>query len=300
MSKTHYGYDIRTALCLNCGAPLDVDVQGGKVVCEYCATPNLVRRRRDQKDQRHKTIIAQRPAIPESERLRQLARQDFRPLQLPPALQAWARNGELLLHHQKPALQSWLQYCMVMRRGGGTIEAQYLFALTLLLSPTLEDRHERALLENAVDVLPDINHRNIIRCRLAHHAAVEGDQQAAEKWLSPVDPRPRDLMADTAYRFAVCYIALTRGQPQGVFQQLGQHEGDVPIFDGYDEEAFLLRCHALEAKGEQKEAFRRIGQRLTHCLHNTRNLSRPCRTIHTDNIRPGTLQLVRYTCGRIA
>ncbi|MEM6787365.1 MAG: hypothetical protein AAF928_13345 [Myxococcota bacterium] len=267
MSKTYYGYDIRVAACLQCGAPLDVGVHGGKVTCAYCNTPNLVRRRDDQRDRATaQPSAAQARGMSEAERLQLLRGQDQRPLVIPPAFRQWMRGQELHPTYLRAALQAWLttRKALVTGPGGMTsaIESERLFILTLLLAPLLGANHERALLETAVDTLTDRTHRDVLRCRLAHHAALEGDGKAAYQWLEPVDPRPFSLMADTAYRLAVCYLALVQRNADVVFQQLGRNEGDVPIFDGHDQEALLLRCHAFELTGAGAESYDRLRHHL--------------------------------------
>ncbi|MEM6787363.1 MAG: hypothetical protein AAF715_07575 [Myxococcota bacterium] len=267
MSKTHYGYDIRVAACLQCGAPLDVGVHGGKVTCAYCNTPNLVRRRDDQRDRATaQPSTAQARGMSEAERLQLLRGQDQRPLVIPAAFRPWMRGQELHPTHLRAAMQTWIatRKALVTGPGGMTsaIESERLFILTLLLAPLLGANHERAMLETAVDTLTDRTHRDVLRCRLAHHAALEGDGKAASQWLEPVDPRPLSLMADTAYRLALCYLALVQRNADVVFQQLGRNEGDVPIFDGHDQEALLLRCHALETTGQGGQAVARLRHHL--------------------------------------
>lgn len=248
-------------MCIHCGAPLDVGVDGGRVVCEYCQTPNLVRRRDDGRD-RAQAARSAASKLSESERLEKLRWQDRKPMAVPDRIRGWMVGHALDPRHRGDALREWVAMRRTVVEGSTAHGSESLFALTTLLAPLLDAHHERALLENAVDVLDDRVHRNVLRCRLAHHAAVGGDQKAAEAWLAPVDPRPLSLRADTAYRLAVGYVALTRGVPQGVFQQLGRDAEDVPIFDGYDDEASLLRCHAYEVSGQPQEATRRLSARL--------------------------------------
>lgn len=255
MAKTQFGFDIRTALCLECGAPLEVGLGGGRVVCDYCGTSSLIQRRTYREAEPAQTI-------PETQRLQELWHQDRQPLRVPPGVQRWLVDGRIPMQHRQDALKTWLYHQSVLTHEADDVAAYYLFTLTILLGPLLESRHRRALLEHAVDVLPNVHHRNVIRCKLARHAALDGDIQAAEAWLEHVDPRPRDLMADTAYRLAMSYIALHQGQPRAALRHLGYHEQDVPIFEGFDAEALLLRSHALEMDGQTDVALRRLRGRM--------------------------------------
>lgn len=180
MAKTQFGFDIRTALCLECGAPLQAELSGGHIVCSYCGTTSFIQRRA-----RREPLAPTPPqAISEPQRLRELWHQDQRPLPVPPGVQGWLVDGQLQPQHRQEALQAWLYYQGTLSEHPDGVAAYYLFTLTILLGPLLDDRHRRALLEHAVDVLPHQHHRNVIRCNLAHHAALDGDIEAARAWLA--------------------------------------------------------------------------------------------------------------------
>ena len=82
--------------------------------------------------------------------------------------------------------------------------------------PTLDERQERALLESAVELLPDARHRQILRCRLAHWAVLVGDHVAATEWLRPRNPRAADLRMDSSFRLASAALATAQGQLDGL------------------------------------------------------------------------------------
>jgi len=78
--------------------------------------------------------------------------------------------------------------------GAPFTENERLFHLTLLLAPQLEPRQQRAFLESAVEVMPTMRHRQVVRCVLAEQAVLSGELDAADQWLSAFDetiPAPK-------------------------------------------------------------------------------------------------------------
>ena len=39
---TDFSHQIRVLMCQQCGAPLDADIEGGSVVCDYCGVENHI------------------------------------------------------------------------------------------------------------------------------------------------------------------------------------------------------------------------------------------------------------------
>jgi hypothetical protein len=118
----------------------------------------------------------------------------------------------------------------------------------------VESRELRALLETAIELLPDEGHRHIMRCMMARFAARSGDATAAEQWLAPCNPRPLDLPMDTAYRYASATLATVQQQYDRVVVSLGLESGDVPLAERDELGCALLRIHALEKQGLRREA----------------------------------------------
>jgi hypothetical protein len=253
MTTTLYSHALRLIVCANCGAPMEVEVGGGQAKCRYCDAVNMLAKRDETRD------IAQAQQgmdsrMSEAERLDVLRSQDNRPIIVPPSLERYLMGGLMAAQHVQAASADWRWTCRQVQEGAPLAEQDRLFHLTLMLCAAMDDRHERALLENALEVLPDPRHRQILRCNLAHHAVMAGDLPAAHDWLKPCNPRPTDLRMDTAFRLASSYLATAEGHPRKVLALLGSRTGDVPIADGHDEEAELLRANAIERDGHLQMA----------------------------------------------
>lgn len=257
MGKTIYSHDLRLVACAQCGAPIEAELDGGVVRCEYCGAQSQLARR-DESTDRAEAQQALAQSTSESERLERLWAQDEQPLAMPASLKPLVSGGSLVPNQQKAALDEWLLTRRRVVGGAAFAESERLFHLTLLLSPALDDRHARALQESAVEILPDRRHRQVLRCMLARHAVRAGDPEAAEQWLEPCNPRATDLRMDTAYRVAASYLATARGDHAGVLGLLAHRVGDVPLARGNDEDTVLLRANALERSGEAAVAEQQL------------------------------------------
>src|SRR5690606_24304791 len=132
--------------------------------------------------------------------------------------------------------------------------SERFFYLTVLLVPVVEKRAQRAILETAIELLPDEGHRHILRCMMARLAVGAGDLNAAAAWMAPCNPRPLDLPMDSAYRYAAATIAAASGRDAEVLGLLGTSAGDVPIAERDEIGCALLRVHALEQCGRAEDA----------------------------------------------
>ncbi len=247
--RTAFSHSVRVLACGNCGAPLDASLSGGSVACAYCGTRSEIAGR-DDTEERAAAAAARSAPVSESERLAQLRRQDHEPLVPPPSLQHYLERGSTTLRPEslEKAKGEWRR-ARAQLSSGGAAAAERLFHLTLMIAPLLDGRSERAFLETALETLSDARHRQLLRRRLVHRAVLAGDIDAAEAWLAPCNPRSTELHMDTAYRIAASHVALARGRPQEALVQLGEHAEDLPIAEGNDAEAGVLRAHALEASG---------------------------------------------------
>lgn len=253
VGKTIYSHDLRLVVCGQCGAPIEAELSGGTVRCDYCGAQSQLARR-DESADRAEAEQARADATSESERLERLWAQEKHPFAIPASLARYLSGSELAPEQQRAALDEWLTTHKRVAAGTAFAESERLFHLTLLLSPKLEDRHARALQESAVEVLPDKRHRQVLRCMLAEHAVRAGDLEAAEQWLESCNPRPTDLRMDTAYRVAASYLATARGDHAKVLAQLGYRIGDVPIAAGHADPAAVLRANALERTSDARAA----------------------------------------------
>jgi uncharacterized Zn finger protein (UPF0148 family) len=241
-----YSHQVRILLCVECGAPLDAGVDGGAVRCEYCSCTNQVARRNEDADIAE-AQQARDAALDESERVERLRQQDRQPTSLPESLAPFLRGSELDPRQATAAAQDWTVTRKMLEQTGEFAASERLFHLTLLVAPTQEPERRRAMVENAVELLPDRRHRQILRAELTRLAVRASDLESAEQWLRPCNSRSSDLRMDTAYRIAAAYLATRRGDYLRVLALLGRSPGDIPIADGYDDEASALRANATEA-----------------------------------------------------
>ncbi|MCZ7684359.1 MAG: hypothetical protein M5U28_38545 [Sandaracinaceae bacterium] len=154
----------------------------------------------------------------------------------------------------RETLALWTATRARLRERGDFVSAERLFHLTRLLLPHTTHQARRALLETALESLPDHRHRHVLRCELAIGAARLGELEAAAQWLEAVEPRPIDLLMDSAARAARATLAIATDRHGEALSELAERAGDVPASPWYREAHALLRAHALEAFGRVGEA----------------------------------------------
>lgn len=256
MTTTLFRYDVRILMCEQCGAPLDAAQEGGRVACRYCRATNQIGRR-------NTTMVgaatANRPRIPEPERLMRLRAQDGRPMVPPPGVaHLFGSNGMIEPWKMQEALTVWQQTRAEVRATGSPAAAERLHFLTIVLSSMLgtqgEAHRQRALLESALDVAVLPRHRQALFSALARCAVREGDLAAAEAWIAACDPVSDDLETDSDFRLARAYIDTVRGNFPGVLAALGSGPTDVPLHDAVDGVCAILRANALERMGQVQAA----------------------------------------------
>jgi hypothetical protein len=108
---------------------------------------------------------------------------------------------------------------------------------------------------------------------------LDGDLEAAEAWLRPCNARSTDLHTDTAYRLAAAYLHIGRELSQEVLNLLGSQPGEVPIADGHDVTAAVLRAHALERMGWRDHA---LGQLLGVMQADPTGFAEACRVLDAN------------------
>lgn len=246
MSSTTFEPSLRVISCDACGAPIEATLHGGTVTCGYCRATNHVRGRDDARDRG-----AGASGLGEAQRLAELRNQAESQELIPASLGALVTAGMLAHGVQDEARTERLAALRELRRGGAFSEAERLYHLTLLLAPTLEPRARRALLEDALEHLPDVGHRHVLRCTLAQEAALVRDTRAAREWLSGVTPQPSLLEADSRFRIASAMLGVLEGDHGAVTRALGSRIGDVPLASGSLDEAALLLAHVKWATGDR-------------------------------------------------
>lgn len=256
-TSTVYSHALRVLTCDGCGAPLSASIAGGLATCSYCgATSQLAAR--DERNDRERAIESRGSAISESERMARLRDQASRDEPLPESIAALLAGGRIRREQAMDVLTLWKRTRATLRERGDFITAERLFHLTRVLLPHMDHEARRALLETAVESLPDHRHRHVLRCELAIGAARLGEVEAAEAWLEAVDPRPLDLLMDSAVRTARATVAIARGRGNDVLSELGDRPADVPAAGWYGESHELLRLHGLEMMCRYDEASGRL------------------------------------------
>lgn len=262
MSKTIFSRELRLLLCPQCGAPIEGSIGGGATTCRYCNAGLQLAPRDETRDV---AIAAIEPQISEADRFQRLREQDGKPMMPPASLQHLLVNGGLSFELVPQALGEFQRARHEVVTGTasfGSVERLYFVTLMLYgaLSRQKKEAEVRALLETARDLLTEPRHRQAIHGMLARNAARTGDREAAEGWLALCHKRPADLHMDTAFRVSRAYASTLAGDLQTVLKVLGTQIDDVPIADGQDELAGLLRANALERTGQVQQAAQQIAQ----------------------------------------
>ncbi|MFK7988157.1 MAG: hypothetical protein AB8I08_19205 [Sandaracinaceae bacterium] len=248
--NTLYSHSIRILTCRQCGAPFEASLTGGQFQCQYCAATNVVVKRDEQVDRRLAAEGAS-ASISESERFAQLRVQSQSAEPLPAYLGPWLSGSRLHAGAVPEARAEWQRARQQIAAGSAAFSvAERLFYLTVLLVEHIDPRSQRATLETAAELLTDPRHRHVVRSQLARLAAQNGDLEGAAAWLQTCNPRPRDLVMDTAYRLAAATVATARRQPERVFELLGHHAGEVPLAERDRMACEVLRVNALEQAGQ--------------------------------------------------
>lgn len=244
-----FAYTDRVHPCPKCLALIDVPPTGGAARCG-CGWMRVVK-------PRDETPLARAVSASEAQRLAQLAASED-PTYLP-AHEAIARCGGKSTLDGDESLAVW------QRVYASTIDAPHdpgnAIALVHFTTGFLNSfaqmrgtRFARAVLEAALDLAADRRSRQDLACCLGRGAARERDLESAERWIAPCDPAPRSLSEDTTYRLTRAIVALQSGQPQAALALVGRTEGEVPIGSRSIIGATLVRAHALEMLGREREA----------------------------------------------
>jgi hypothetical protein len=111
-------------------------------------------------------------------------------------------------------------------------------------------------LETALDLLPNPDQRDIIRCHLGRAAVRLGDISAFSAWMQDSSPRSVRLEVDTDYRCAMALYYLHERQFEAILSVLGEDRGQVPLAE--HELIPCLRSHALAATSRPDDAKQEI------------------------------------------
>lgn len=228
-----FDFTVRAIACINCGAPQRIPPAGGTVECSHCRSTLVVEPRRTEAGQ------PERPPLPASA------------YDLEAFLRSTGQDGKPWSESLPVFRQRWSEARQHPERDGG----YPLFGATLMLATghgALGDQVERrAVLETALELLPDRGHRCIVRCHLARAANRLGERDAADAWLAECDPRGlADVVADEI-RVTQASLANGRGDHARVLELV------VPGAQATGASASLgaqLRIDSLENVGRHADA----------------------------------------------
>lgn len=296
MTRDAYTTKLRVLLCPNCAATISSASEGGRYRCEYCGAIGVIDARID--------AHAGHAPIDEAARLAGLRLQfeqghlasPYSPYLVPkdvlhllelrppasdaPWRKAWKRAVEKLAHKASKTAQRRV-YCL----------ANMVSTAVLSLGQT-DPLRARAVLETAIELLPDAGYKQIFRCDLVSSALRAGDLASAQTWLAGCDPHAHNLTVDTNYRVAAARIHCARGEWAPMLALLGREPDEIPIEWSCDVLAGLLRVHALEAVGERAAA----DAQLDHWIQRDQRRDGP--TVGPCLESNAYMGLCQSTCGR--
>lgn len=259
IAENAYARGRRFVLCGNCGATVEVAVEGGRLACGYCSAPIVVRVRADAGQSQAG------PPLDEQARIARLASQDpgFRP---PPAIEHLFAGPRVAQVREAEARRIWRDLTGSLGSVARFEPADQLFFLTMGLAELDLERGnataQRAVIESALEVLSIHRHRQILTAQLSRSASRAGDLASAEQWLGACNPASHDLHADTAYRLARACIDTARGDFRAVVNVL-ETGSRGPLSNAYEAECAVLRANAWERMGQKAIAV----DVLTKLLH---------------------------------
>ena len=252
-----FSTEVRILTCPQCGAPIQLALQGGQIQCTYCHASLAVAARDDR------ALQHAGPAVTEAERYQGLWAQaaSFGAKQLPPEMLQVLHGGALTPDRVGAALAVWRGYCQRASAGdhaAGENAVLLTGSLSSYFAVAKDPHRQRALYESTLEAVRDPAQKQVIRCLLARTSAKAGDMQSAATWFGACDPRPADLQADTAYRVTYAYLATSHGEFQNVLAALGPTPGSVPIALPSRLQVDVIRANAIEKCGDVGTAIAQL------------------------------------------
>lgn len=242
----------RVLACDRCGAAVEAPMTGGDLACHACHALRVVPARPD-------TSIPCSPDNGDAARLETLQSQDADAPGPPAGLEHLAEEGFLRPYELDEARQIWGQTRPQLEELPGDVAAaQRLVWLVRLFSETASigevELSVRGYAEAALEVVTLSRHRQYLRCLLARHVLLRGDQAEAEAWLAGCDPWPAELSMDSEFRLSSAMLATARGEFDDVLDILGAQGSRVPVLSTYEPLAVVLRANAYEGHGDVARA----------------------------------------------
>jgi hypothetical protein len=256
--QTAFSYEFRVLLCHQCGGPIDAALTAGSFTCSYCGVTMVLTPRKEARevigDTKRSRAEHDAAGATEKARLDRLRAQPTRTVKFPPALETLAKGSMVAPSRLDEALALWNRARARLVADPSETNTESFYAITFALSNTFslanDPRRHRAMLETALEVLPDAWHRQAVRCSLAALACREGDVAAAEAWLALCDDQPEDLAADSEYRVARAKILTRKGEHSNVLEVLGHDDDALPFTTELSFQAAVFRANAHEQLGD--------------------------------------------------
>ena len=230
-----YSHQMRILSCPGCGAPVPAALGAGRASCEYCRAPIQFEARNEKKDLQRAAASAQLN-LSESERLAKLREQEKIPESRPAAIQDVVRSGDV-----NALEQGWLRARNAVVAQSDVVQQEKLFYLTRQLVAHHDEDRRRAILETASELVEDARFRHVLHCDLAVGAIRFGDFAGAEGWLALAEPRPLDLMMDSALRCARALMAIRQQDWAKAQSFVGATAAEVPIATDFKAAAAVIR-----------------------------------------------------------
>jgi hypothetical protein len=235
---------IRVLACQRCGGPVQALPAGGTFPCAFCGALLVLAPRA-----RHALGA---PTLPEPERLKLLSTQvSVDHSRGVTEFSHFVRDG---LHDPAfldEALAVWNELRAKLQVTVDSDAVDRFFVFTKVVADQLPDaERKRAVLETAVETLPNASDRHVMYARLARVAINEGELDAARAWLALCDTHSIVIEADTELRIALARLALAERDYPTVLEHLGPRDGALPIHDRGRMLAAVYRAHAYESLGD--------------------------------------------------
>lgn len=242
--NTTFSHALRVLVCRACGAAVHVEVEGGNVACDVCGLEMMVPPRAEPSPPASK--------LTERERWRRLEGQRGRRRFTEEVASLIDDEGAITDDGASAAFERWQQ----LRDGGEPPFFELTLALVQRLARQGDHLQLRALVETAIEALPDAPRREELASRLARSAALADDSTSASEWLASCDPTPVDLHAHTAFVLASAVVATRLRAPERVLELVGPSAESVVVARWAEAEVSLLRANALElTEGVESASF---------------------------------------------
>lgn len=260
-----YDVALRLWVCSHCGADAEVPPGSAARRCTYCGTITEAA----PASLATEVVHADNRAVPGAADLTPARKQalaaqvDAANEVLPPDVAALCVDGCLRPDAVEKAEGLWRESLQRAQQGAKDL-AERLYLLTVLLasallvSDTATKRRRRALLDTAMQELPDAKYGLTLRCFISMAATRAGDLEAAAAWLGRCNPQSPDLACHSDYVLARAQLAAAKRDWQEVLRMLGDRWDATPLALSRVASASLIRAEALERIGRVDDAVKQL------------------------------------------